>query len=83
VKGITTIAALPNGAGQAAHLKAEVGEAKPVLAGIDYASGGPDTTVIRIITQALTKAMVKQIDREMMALFNAPARSTDMLDTSK
>jgi hypothetical protein len=27
MKGITTIAALPNGAGQAAHLPAEVGEA--------------------------------------------------------
>jgi hypothetical protein len=35
MKGITTIAALPNGAGQAAHLPAEVGEAR------EYASGGP------------------------------------------
>jgi len=46
MKGITTIAALPSGAGQAAHLKAEVGEAKPVIFGVDLASG-PDTCVIR------------------------------------
>jgi hypothetical protein len=31
MKGITTIAALPSGAGQAAALPAEVGEAKPDL----------------------------------------------------
>jgi hypothetical protein len=37
MKGITTLAALPSGAGQAAALPAEVGEAKPAPI---YGSGG-------------------------------------------
>ena len=68
MKGITTIAALPSGSGCAAALPAEVGEAKPVLMGVDMASG-PDTSVINIIAKELALAFAKKVDREIMAQF--------------
>lgn len=71
MKGITTIAALPSGAGQAAHLPAEVGEAKakpPVWMGVDMANG-PDTSFIGIVARELALAFAKKVDREIMAQF--------------
>lgn len=52
MRGITTIAALPSGAGQAAHLKAEVGEPRAEPGGITIG----DFT--------LTKAQVDEIVRK-------------------
>lgn len=50
MKGITTIAPLPNGAGQAAHLKSEVGKVTaPAMLGVDLASG-PDQSFSRSFT---------------------------------
>lgn len=87
---LTTIASLPSGAGCLSALPAEVGEAKPVLMGVDMASG-PDTSVINIIARELALAFAKKVDREIMAQFKPfstitpllPAIDADMLDTSK
>ena len=66
MKGITTIASLPSGAGQAAQLKPEVGEAKP---------NHPI-----ILTGSEAMALMEKMWAD--ALASLPVISPDMLDTS-
>jgi hypothetical protein len=68
MKGITTIAAIPSGAGCLSALPAEVGEAKPEgVQGVKFPEGTTFTF----------------FDEAQAAFHPLPAIDADMLDTSK
>jgi hypothetical protein len=95
MKGITTLAALPSGAGQAAALPAEVGEAKPEgVKGVKIPEGatlmifdlgiGPDQCVTRTFTAGEIAKHFK-VSPVRKAAVKCPFKFTDpdLLDTSK
>jgi len=61
MKGITTIAALPNGAGQAAHLPAEVGEKPRNLVTLTIDSKQFTFDMDALMRSAVKSALVESI----------------------